>query len=90
MARIQSYKIYFVVVLSFECVQAAKLDDIKLLLKYGTRPHIKGYENGLACWDIAKIFPTIWHLFSIREMKKAGKERKLLKEASGGCLMLCG
>ena len=58
----------------FECMIAAKMDSIKLLLHSGARVDLKD-NDGTTCWDLAANFPKMIALISEAGTEAARKTR---------------
>jgi len=72
-----------------ECIMASKIDAIKLLLKFGTKPEIQDYD-GTSALDMALHYPLVRELFSKNGSSLAKQERKELRaegafKCGGGC-----
>ena len=74
----------------FECIMAADVDAIKLLLKYGASPEVKENDAGLTPLKMASSIPKLLLLFSKAGMQKAKEMRAEQKAAAGGSFRLCG
>ena len=70
----------------FECMIAAKMDSIKLLLHSGARVDLKD-NDGTTCWDLAANFPKMIALISEAGTEAARKTRA--EKKSEGAFM-CG
>ena len=53
----------------FECIAAANLKAIQLLLKYGARTDVKEFDSGLTPQHMARYFPKVLALFSKAGLK---------------------
>jgi hypothetical protein len=74
----------------FECIIAADVEAIKLLLKFKASTEIKEYDAGITPFRMASSFPKVSRLFSKSGMQKARKMRAEQKAAAGGSFKLCG
>ena len=74
----------------FECIMAADVDAIKLLLKYGASTGVKENDAGQTPLKMASSFPKVMQLFSKAGMQKAKDMRAEQKDAAGGSFRLCG